>query len=58
MFDFTTEDYENALDIVDKLVLAGKPNEARQWIYEHVMPLYAVEYTNLLELVELGEYKI
>ena len=51
-------DYEEILDEVDKLSLQGQIEEAKEFVREQVPPLFAIDFTNLMELIERYEYKI
>lgn len=51
-------DYEEVLDTVDKLSLAGKVEEAKEYARKCVPPIFAIDLTNLLELIERNEYKL
>lgn len=51
-------DYEMILDKVDKLSLQGLIEEAKELVREFVPPLFAVDFTNLMELIERNAYKL
>lgn len=51
-------DYEAILDEVDKLSLQGLVEEAKELVRELVPPLFAVDFTNLMELIERNTYKL
>ena len=51
-------DYEEILDKTDKLSLQGRIEEAKEFVREQVPPLFAVDFTNLMELIERNEYKL
>ena len=51
-------DYEMILDEVDKLSLQGLIEEAKELVRELVPPLFAVDFTNLMELIERNTYKL
>lgn len=51
-------DYEMILDEVDKLSLQGRIEEAKELVRELVPPLFAVDFTNLMELIERNTYKL
>lgn len=51
-------DYEMILDEVDKLSLRGKIEEAKELVREFVPPIFAVDFTNLMELIERNTYKL
>lgn len=51
-------DYEEILDEVDKLSLQGQIEEAKEFVREQVPPLFAIDFTNLMELIERNEYKL
>lgn len=51
-------DYEMILDEVDKLSLQGRVEEAKEFVREQVPPLFAVDFTNLMELIERNTYKL
>lgn len=51
-------DYETILDEVDKLSLQGLVEEAKELVRELVPPLFAVDFTNLMELIERNTYKL
>lgn len=51
-------DYEMILDEVDKLSLQGLIEEAKELVREFVPPLFAVDFTNLMELIERNTYKL
>lgn len=51
-------DYEMILDEVDKMSLQGRIEEAKEFVREQVPPLFAIDFTNLMELIERNEYKL
>lgn len=51
-------DYEMILDEVDKLSLKGRIEEAKELVRAQVPPLFAVDFTNLMELIERNSYKL
>lgn len=51
-------DYEMILDKVDKMSLQGRIEEAKEFVREQVPPLFAIDFTNLMELIERNEYKL
>lgn len=51
-------DYEEILDEVDKLSLHGRIEEAKELVRELVPPLFAIDFINLMELIERNQYKI
>lgn len=51
-------DYEMILDEVDKMSLQGRIEEAKEFVREQVPPLFAIDFINLMELIERNEYKI
>ncbi|AAA92163.1 putative [Lactococcus phage c2] len=51
-------DYEMILDEVDKLSLQGRVEEAKEFVRKLVPPLFAIDFTNLMELIERNEYKL
>jgi hypothetical protein len=51
-------DYEMILDEVDKLSLQGLVEEAKELVRKVVPPLFAIDFTNLMELIERNTYKL
>lgn len=51
-------DYEMILDEVDKMSLQGRIEEAKEFVREQVPPLFAIDFINLMELIERNEFKI
>lgn len=51
-------DYELILDQVDKMSLQGRIEEAKEFVREQVPPLFAIDFTNLMELIERNEFKL
>ncbi|PYH22611.1 hypothetical protein KMD03_gp06 [Lactococcus phage CHPC1183] len=51
-------DYEMILNEVDKLSLQGRVEEAKELVREFVPPLFAIDFTNLMELIERNTYKL
>lgn len=51
-------DYEMILDEVDKMSLQGRIEEAKEFVREQVPLLFAIDFTNLMELIERNEYKL
>lgn len=51
-------DYEMILDEVDKMSLQGRIEEAKEFVREQVPPLFAIDFINLMELIERNEYKL
>lgn len=51
-------DYEMILNEVDKLSLQGRVEEAKELVRELVPPLFAIDFTNLMELIERNTYKL
>lgn len=51
-------DYETILDEVDKLSLQGLIEEAKDLVRKLVPPLFAIDFTNLMELIERNTYKL
>lgn len=51
-------DYDEILDKVDKLSLQGRIEEAKEFIREQVPPIFAIDFINLMELIERNQYKI
>ena len=51
-------DYEMILDEVAKLSLKGLVEEAKELVRKVVPPLFAIDFTNLMELIERNTYKL